>query len=88
MGKLSVSRAKELHDLTKMGRSRLLFCLFSIFSAKIWQKNVDFSGIQTRIIGVEGEHTDHLTTTTVLDGVTNEVLQVVEQRGFQDRPQT
>ena len=27
---------------------------------------VDLSGIQTRIVGVEGEHTNHLTTTTAL----------------------
>ena len=25
---------------------------------------VDFGGIGTRIVGVEGKHTDHLTTTT------------------------
>ena len=28
---------------------------------------VDFRGIQTGIVGVEGEHDDHLATTTALD---------------------
>ena len=41
------------------------FCLFSFISATIvYIKMVDFSGNQTRIVGVEGEHADHLTTTT------------------------
>ena len=30
------------------------------------QKNVHFSGIRTQMVGVEGEHADHLTTTTAL----------------------
>ena len=37
---------------------------FSFFSKRI--KTVDFSGIRTRIVKVEGEQADHLTTTTVL----------------------
>ena len=41
-----------------MGQPRPLFCLFSFFSITILQKN--------RIVGVEGEHADHLTTTTAL----------------------
>ena len=37
------------------------FCLFSFFSNTIFykKKTVWFSGIQTRIVGVEGEHDDH-----------------------------
>ena len=42
-----------------MGQPRPLFCLFSFFSNT---NTVDVSGIQTRIVGVEGEHADHLTT--------------------------
>ena len=38
--------------------------LFSSFSSNCKMLNVDFSGIQTRIVRVEGEHADHLTTTT------------------------
>ena len=41
------------------------FCLFSFFShTNFTEKTVGIRGIQTRIIGVEGEHADHLTTTT------------------------
>ena len=41
------------------------FCLFSFFShTNFIEKTVGIRGIQTRIIGVEGEHADHLTTTT------------------------
>ena len=43
------------------------FCLFSFFSnfpAQILKKTVCFSGIRTRIVRVEGEDADHLTTTT------------------------
>ena len=46
-----------------MGQSRPL-CLFSFFSnTNCTEHIVSFSGIQTGIIGVEGEHPDHLTTT-------------------------
>ena len=34
------------------------------FQTVLRDKTFDFSGIWTRIIKVEGEHTDHLTTTT------------------------
>ena len=50
-----------------MGQHRPLFCLFSFFSNTFFtEKTVDASGIQTRIVGVEGKHADHLTTTTAL----------------------
>ena len=32
-----------------------------------YRKTVGFSGIQTRIVGAEGEHADHLTTTAQYD---------------------
>ena len=41
-----------------------LFVYFCSFQAQFYRKNVDFSGIRTRIVGVEGEYADHLTTTT------------------------
>ena len=46
----------------------MFFCLFSFFSNNIRYriKSVDFSKIWTRIVRVEGEHADHLTTTTAL----------------------
>ena len=37
-----------------------LFVYFRSFQIQIFQKN-----FRTRIVGVEGEHTDHLTTTTI-----------------------
>ena len=47
------------------GATPASFCLFSFFSnTNFTEKTVDFSGIQTWIVGGEGEHTDHLTTTT------------------------
>ena len=38
------------------------FCSFQ--KQNLQKKTVDFSGIQTRIVRVEGKQTDHLTTTT------------------------
>ena len=41
-----------------------LFLLFPFFSTTILlKKTVEFSRIQTWIVGVEGKHADHLTTT-------------------------
>ena len=39
-------------------------CIFVLFKNNFCRKIVDFSGIETLIVGVEGERTDHLTTTT------------------------
>ena len=48
-----------------MGQPRPVFVYFRSFQTKILQKKaLGFSGIRTRIVGVEGEHADHLTTTT------------------------
>ena len=54
---------------SKVGQPRPLFCLFSHFSNTILQKNCRLSGIGTRIVGVEGEHADHLTTNTAPQAV-------------------
>ena len=46
-----------------MGQPRP-FCLFSFFlRTNFKEKTVGYSGIRTRMVGVEGEHADHLTTT-------------------------
>ena len=50
-----------------MVQPRSNFSLYFVFSTTILQKNVDFSGIETRIVGVEGEQADHLTITTAHD---------------------
>ena len=47
-----------------MGLPWPLFVYFGSFQAQILQKTVSISGIRTRIAGVEGEHADHLTTST------------------------
>ena len=45
----------------KMGQPRPLFVLYE---NKLHRKTEHVSGIRTRIVGVEGKHADHLTTTT------------------------
>ena len=67
----SVEMERHWADFTK-ARSQVFykkanhgsFCLFLFLSNTILQKNCRFSWIQTRIVWVEGEHADHLTTTT------------------------
>ena len=46
----------------KNGPTRPLFVYFNYFHTQFLQNF--FSRIRTRIVGVEGEHADHLTTTT------------------------
>ena len=46
-----------------MGQPRPLFVYFHCFQTQIvHEKTVGFSGIRIRIVGVEGEQADHLTT--------------------------
>ena len=48
-----------------MGQRRPLFVYFLFFSnTNFTEKTVGFCGLQTQIIRVEGEHADHLTSTT------------------------
>ena len=42
-----------------------LFRLFCSFQTNLQKQIYRLSGIQTRIVGVEGRHDDHLTTTTL-----------------------
>ena len=52
-------------NLINNGPTPASFCLFSFFSnTNFTEKTVGFSEIRTRIVGVEGEHVDHLTTTS------------------------
>ena len=48
----------------KSGQPQPLFVLFSFFNNNILQKTVYFSGIWTRIVELQGEYADHLTTIT------------------------
>ena len=47
---------------TKMAKRRPLFVYFRSLKQQFNRKIVDFNGIQTRIVKVEGKHADHLTT--------------------------
>ena len=53
-----------LFFLKKVGQSRPLFVYFRSFQTQYDRKTVGVSRIRTRNVGVEGEHADHLTTTT------------------------
>ena len=46
-----------------LARLPFLF-IFVPFKHKFSRKTLGFSGIRTRIVGIEGKHADHLTTTT------------------------
>ena len=48
----------------KWTKPGLFLFIFVLFKQKFYIKTVGVSGIQTRIVGVEGEHADHFTTTT------------------------
>ena len=50
----------------KNGPTPASFCLLSFFQT---EKNVGLSRIRTRIVGVKGEHADHLTTTTLVNAL-------------------
>ena len=58
------SQMRALEIFFKMGQPRLLFVYFRSFQTQILWKTVGVSEIWTRIDGVEGKHSDHLTTTT------------------------
>ena len=40
------------------------FCLFFNFKQFLLNENVDFSVTRSQLIGIEGEHADHLIATT------------------------
>ena len=48
-----------------MGNSQPLFLFLLFLTTNFTDKAVGFRGIQTLIVREEGEHADHLTTTTV-----------------------
>ena len=47
-----------------MGPPGLFLFIFVLFKQSFTEKYLGFSGIWTRIVGVEGKHADPLTTTT------------------------
>ena len=50
----------------KWANPGLFLFFFVLFNNNFTEKIVDFSGNRTWIVGVEGEHADHQTTTTAL----------------------
>ena len=50
--------------LKKCRPTEPLFVIFVLFKLNFTEKTVGFSGFQTQIVGIEGKHADHLTTTT------------------------
>ena len=57
---------KEILFFKKWANSGLFLFIFLLFNHRLCRKNtVGFNRIQTWIVGVEGEHADLLTTTTV-----------------------
>ena len=48
-----------------MANTGLFLFILVLFIQKFYRKSIGFSVIQTQIVGVEGEHADHLTTITV-----------------------
>ena len=58
----SPSRPSELMHQTQKRSQEKNFFFFS--NTNCTEKTVGFSGIRTQIVGIKGEHADHLTTTT------------------------
>ena len=57
---------RYFHIFLKKGKPRPLFVYYRSFHIQLHGNIVDFSEIRTHIVGVEGEHADHLTTSTAL----------------------
>ena len=52
-------------NVFNMANTGLFLFILVLFIQKFYRKSIGFSVIQTQIVGVEGEHADHLTTITV-----------------------
>ena len=55
---------KYLNLFLKWAIPGLFFVYVHSFQTKYSRKTAGFSWIRTQIVGIEGEHADHLTTTT------------------------
>ena len=54
------------HKLVQKSNPGLFLFIFVHYKHKFCRKTVGFSGIRTWVVEVQGEHADHLTTTTAL----------------------
>ena len=61
---MNTDRNRDKDNEIIITNPELFSFIFGLFKYKSWRKIVGISGIWTRIHGVEGEHADHLTTTT------------------------
>ena len=62
----TLTTSDSLCSLFLWANPGLFFVYFCSFQKQFYRKIVDLSRIRTRIVGVEGKHADHLTTTTAL----------------------
>ena len=53
-----------MHFMLSHSKNGLFLFIFVLFKQFYRIKTVDFSGIRTWIVGIEGKHADHLTRTT------------------------
>ena len=60
----------------KWANHGLFLFIFVLFKLKLYRKTVGFNGIRTRIVGVEGKHPDHLTTTTALHAKCQRIIRL------------
>ena len=60
--KRGINSAKE--NVKNGSNSSLFLFIFFLVQHRFYRKNVYSYGSQTQIVGLEGKHTDHLTTTT------------------------
>ena len=67
-----------------MGQPRPLFVYFKYFKTQILQKKTEgFSRIRTRIVRVEGDHADHLTTTTAQLNILQIINSLIRKQSLQ-----
>ena len=67
-------------NFKKWANPGLFLFILILFNTQFYRKkNVGISGIRTWIVGVEGKHTDHLTTTTALKHLWVKVFAKVNQ---------
>ena len=57
-------KKKQIYVILKMGRPGLFYLIFFFPGLNFIEKNCRLKQDSTLIVGVEGEHADHLTTTT------------------------
>ena len=50
----------------EIGQPLSPFCFFGHLKHKFYKRNVGCNEIRARIVGIEGEHADHMTTTIFL----------------------